>query len=294
MAFLKNGEFNMVLLTFFILISIGFTFFLFASYSILSPFIVLLLLCSALFVVSIIFYGKYKNEQEKNKQMSNKIYGLLHDLKVPLTSVLGYIELIELQEISEQTRFKFLQIIKFEAVKFLQTINNFSDEKTKINSNKVTDCKEIISSVCRSLALEANKKNIKISYNCDSFIFISFDKIQFWRVISNLLENAIKYNKEDGSIFISVSSDDKNVVITFEDTGIGIKPENIMKVFNKGFRENDNLEVEGSGLGLHNVYQTITSNGSQIKLESKEGYGTRFTLKLNKAVTEEPNEKFKN
>jgi len=267
---------------------------LFASYSILSPFIVLLLLCSALFVVSIIFYGKYKNEQEKNKQMSNKIYGLLHDLKVPLTSVLGYIELIELQEISEQTRFKFLQIIKFEAVKFLQTINNFSDEKTKINSNKVTDCKEIISSVCRSLALEANKKNIKISYNCDSFIFISFDKIQFWRVISNLLENAIKYNKEDGSIFISVSSDDKNVVITFEDTGIGIKPENIMKVFNKGFRENDNLEVEGSGLGLHNVYQTITSNGSQIKLESKEGYGTRFTLKLNKAVTEEPNEKFKN
>ena len=239
---------------------------------------ILFLVCLVLLVYFIVKKNIEKNKQEQKQKVSE----LLHDLKTPLTSILGYVELLKSVERTPETQEEFLGIIEFEAEKLLQLLGNGLSENTDNKEVKsATNCAKVISLICRGLSPDAKKRNISLSYSCDPELYVDFEENKLWRVISNLIENSIKYNKPDGSVEVSAASDSDYVIIECKDTGIGIKPENITKVFKRGFREEKKLP--GFGLGLSTVRKIVSENGGFIQLESEYGIGTKFTLKLRKA-----------
>lgn len=239
---------------------------------------ILFLVCLGLLVYFIVKKNIEKNKQEQKQKVSE----LLHDLKTPLTSILGYVELLKSVERTPETQEEFLGIIEFEAEKLLQLLGSGLSENADSKEVKsATNCAKVISLICRGLSPDAKKRNISLNYSCDPDLYVDFEENKLWRVISNLIENSIKYNKPNGTVEVTAASDSDYVIIEFKDTGIGIKPENITKVFKRGFREEKKLP--GFGLGLSTVRKIVSENGGFIQLESEYGIGTKFTLKLRKA-----------
>ncbi len=243
--------------------------------------LIIFLLIIIVFVVVLYFIVKSYVGRTK-KEQKEELAKLLHDLRSPLTSIIGYVELLKTKERSRDQQEEFLSIIEFESEKLLQMLSSGLSESAGNDTTKnSTNCAKIISLISRGLSPDAAKKGISIEYQCDPNVYVDFDETKLWRVISNLAENSIKYNKPNGKIKISAVSDSDFVIIECEDTGIGIKSENIPKVFEKGYRENKKLP--GFGYGLSTVKQIVTLNGGTITLESEYGVGTKFTLKLRKA-----------
>lgn len=239
---------------------------------------ILFLVCLVLFIYFLVKKNIDKSKQEQKQKVSE----LLHDIKTPLTSILGYVELLKSSERTPETQEEFLGIIEFEAEKLLQLLGSGLDENTEHKEVKSsTNCAKVISLICRGLSPDAKKKHINLNYNCDPELYVDFAENKLWRVISNLIENAIKYNKPNGTVHVSAKNNSDYVIIECEDTGIGIKPENITKVFKRGFREEKKLP--GFGLGLSTVRKIVSENGGFIQLESEHGVGTKFTLKLKKS-----------
>lgn len=210
----------------------------------------------------------------------NKIENLkdvLHDFKTPLTSILGYVELLRVNR-DQKSRENFLNIIEEESKKILHMIDSFVlDQKSE---NDITDCREVADSICREFSPIAQLKNIFIQVNCENNLKISFNKTDFWRVASNIVGNAIKYGKDDGFLKISIYREFDFVVWEFVDNGMGISEENLTNIFKKGFREKPAGSQKGSGLGLYNVRNIVSMNGGTITVQSKLGEGSKFTLKV--------------
>ena len=241
--------------------------------------LVVIVLIAVLYFVVRSYVDRIKKDQKE------EVAKLLHDLKSPLSSIIGYVELLKTKERSIEQQEEFLGIIEFESEKLLQMLTSGLSESSGTEPPRnSTNCAKIISLISRGLSPDAAKKGITIEYQCDPEVYVDFDETKLWRVISNLAENSIKYNKPNGKIKISVISDSDSVIIECEDTGIGIRSENISKVFEKGYRENNKLP--GFGYGLSTVKQIVTLNGGSITLESEYGIGTKFTLKLRKAEPE--------
>ena len=205
---------------------------------------------------------------------------MIHDLKTPLTSILGYVELIK-ESKNKKSINNFLDIIEFESQKLLNMINLLMD-LSDIDFGAVgkVDCDKVISHVIREFDPVFKKKNIKVSYECDDKIEALFGEIDLWRVVSNIFSNSVKYGKEGGYLNVHVYEDSDFAVLEFVDNGIGIKNENLTNIFKKGFREEKNGDVVGHGYGLSNVREIVSKNGGIIYLESEPGKGSKFTIKL--------------
>lgn len=202
---------------------------------------------------------------------------VLHDFKTPLTSILGYVELLKVNR-DQKSRETFLNIIEEESKKILHMIDSFALERK--SENDITDCKEIANSICREFRPIVQSKNISIQVDCEDNLKICFDKTDFWRVASNIVGNAIKYGKHDGFLKINIYREFDFVVWEFIDNGMGISEENLTNIFKKGFREKLAESQKGSGLGLYNVRNIISMNGGTITVQSKLGEGSKFTLRV--------------
>ena len=135
----------------------------------------------------------------------------------------------------------------------------------------------------------ANEKNIKIERDIPDNISVYNDKRRFKQIIINLLSNAIKYTNE-GSVKITVNTIDNTILeISFFDTGIGIKKEDITRIFEPFQQLDDKLtkKAEGTGLGLHLVKKLLNFMNGKISLESEYGKGSVFTITMPLKITEE-------
>lgn len=235
-------------------------------------FLVIILIC-------VYFYVK-KYVSRKHQEEKQKVSEFLNGFKPSIDSILGYIELLKNEENDVQTQEKYLNIIELEAEKLM--LLSGMGETSNVKETKVsTNCSEVVSSMCRSLAHDAKIKGIELNYHFNPDLYVDFEARRVCRVVSNLVDNSIKYSETGGKVDVTVKDDSDYVVIECEDTGGGIKPENITKVFNKGFRESDDLP--GFGYGLSKVREIVSENGGYIKLESEYGKGTKFTLKFRKS-----------
>ena len=235
-------------------------------------FLVIILICVYFYVRK---YISMKHQEEKQK-----VSEFLHNFKPSINSILGYVELIKNEENDVQTREKYLEIIEFEAEKLmmLSEMGKTSDVKeTKVPAN----CSKVVSLMCRNLAHYAKTKGIELNYHCNPNLYVDFEIRKLCRVVSNLVDNSIKYSETGGKINVTVRDNSDYVVIECEDTGVGIKPENMTKIFNKGFKEDEDLP--GFGYGLSKVREIVSKNGGHIKLESEYGKGTKITLKFRKS-----------
>lgn len=212
------------------------------------------------------------------------IEGIIHDLKTPITSIIGFVELLKKGGHDEKTVREFYDIIDSEAKRLLKLIDSMPRISLKANSagtSGICNLSVEIQKFVKELEPLADKRNIKIDIKVNSEeIYVSVPESKIARIVTNIVENAIKYNKESGKIFINLVEKSNLAYIKIKDTGIGIAENEIDKVFDRHYRATSGKEinVEGSGLGLAIAKDIAESYGGSIKVSSKLGESTEFII----------------
>ena len=219
---------------------------------------------------------------EENTEIMKKEFfaNASHELKSPLTSIIGYQELIkegiikdnnEIKNISEKTLKESIRM-KNIVLDMLELSKLESKEVKEIES---LNLKEIIEDIISSNEVLIKQKNIKITANLkDFYINSSFEDIQ--KLLSNIISNAINYNNINGEIELIL----KDNSFICKDTGIGIKKEDLPRIFERFYRVDKSRSKEngGTGLGLAIVKHICLNYHYKIKVDSKFGLGTTFTI----------------
>ena len=153
--------------------------------------------------------------------------------------------------------------------------------ESEINISSV-NINEILEAVLKRLKPIAESKNIELIFESFRPVIADVDELKFASVATNLVENAIKYNNTDGTVTASLNSDHQYFYLKVTDTGIGISEENQDRVFER-FLEFDKArsrETGGTGLGLAITKEIVMKHHGSIKIHSKEGEGTTFTVRI--------------
>jgi len=168
--------------------------------------------------------------------------------------------------------------------KFITSILDLTKiESQNLALNKINkDVNSIIKGIVEELRYEANQKSIKVVSELAPLYPIEVDIVLIKRVLSNLIENALKYSGENSTVTVKTWDDDKWVTIEIEDNGVGIPEEDLEHIFDKFYRvKNDaSHSIKGTGLGLYLVKYFVELHGGTISASSKLGQGTNFTVKL--------------
>lgn len=207
-----------------------------------------------------------------------------HELKTPLTSIKGFVEtLLEGAMDDQEHGRQFLKIIQNHSDRLNSLINDLLDlssmESRDISLRKEDfDLKELVQEVVSGFTSQFKKKNIEISNGLPVSLIVRADRNRVEQVITNLLDNALKFNKDGGSIKI-YADDIQNVLKVFvEDTGIGIPAKDIPRIFERFYRVDKarSREMGGTGLGLSIVKHIAELHGGSVGVESIEGLGSKF------------------
>ena len=227
------------------------------------------------------------------KLKSEFVSNVSHELKTPLTAIMGFIETINGPAKNDvEQKEKFLKIIQVEAERMQRLVND-TLSLTRVEESEYQTPNERVSlwycanSACDSVQTLADKKNIKISfqkeYQKDEF-FIKGNADQITEVFENLLDNAITYSKDDTNITIAFSEKEENIEFKIIDQGHGIPKDDIVRVSERFFRSKtaNMYKKNSSGLGLAIVKHIINRHAGSLLIESTEGKGSTFTITLPK------------
>lgn len=220
------------------------------------------------------------------------IADISHELKTPIFAAQGFIHtLLDGAMYDKQVRDKFLK----KSAKSLDGLQNLVEHLLTLSQLETGQIKmkfedfdlyAVTQDIFDQLEPKAKKKNMNLEFS-DSTISpcpVLGDKFRLTHVMSNLLENAIKYGNEGGVITVDLGDDKNNVMITVKDDGPGIPPEHLKRIFERFYRlDKSRSKVGGgSGLGLAIVKQTLEAHNSNVMVTSKINKGTAFTFKLKK------------
>jgi signal transduction histidine kinase len=211
-----------------------------------------------------------------------------HELRGPITVIRGYLELLGQElptlEKSQQELVDRLQVSSERLSGYINNILNVSRYdrnhlKLHLQEERVYD---IIASLIPDLALRARTQNRKLTFHVsDTLPTIAADRSSLSEVISNLIDNAIKYSKDGGEIVVSASVKDNFVELTVKDFGIGMPGSVVGNLFNKFYRSHRSRQtVSGTGLGLYICKAIVESHGGSIWVRSVENEGTTFGFTL--------------
>lgn len=224
-----------------------------------------------------------KEQENIRKRLTGDIS---HELKTPLTNIQSHLEAM-IDGIWEPTEERLLSV-KEEAerlsslVSDMQKLNKYDESSIKLKKDNV-NISDIICFVIFQFSNLAKSKNIKIEYEKKN-INLYCDKDKITQALVNILSNAIRYSNEVSTIFIEEKLKDNKVIISIEDQGIGISEEDLKYVFERFYRADKSRTraTGGTGIGLTIVKSIVSSHGGEVKLESKLGEGSKFTIILPK------------
>ncbi|MDR0286433.1 MAG: hypothetical protein LBI03_01805 [Clostridiales bacterium] len=222
-------------------------------------------------------------EQQKRDFFSNAS----HELKTPITSIIGFSEMFNKNMVKgEQEKSEIMGRIETEAKRMSELIGDIltiSKLESNGENNEYADVNfsEVIKEAVITVSPIKDNTTIEINMDLDNIIYRA-DKRQIYELCVNLIENAVKYNKPDGKVYISLKTENKDVVLTVKDTGIGIPQEYQARVFERFYRVDygRNKKVGGTGLGLSIVKHIVSLYGGKITLQSKKDDGTTITITL--------------
>ncbi len=229
------------------------------------------------------------DEKERLLDMKKRFTAnVSHELKTPLTSISGYGEMLQGNMVPPEDVPEIGGIIFKES----QRLINLTHDIIQLSQLEEYDYKPIIDYVelmpvvqycVGALSIKAQKKNVQIAVN-GSDCKIKGTKSLIEELVYNLVENAIKYNIEGGSVTVDVSESKKEVCLTVSDTGIGIPEKYLGRVFERFFRvdKSRSKATGGTGLGLAIVKHTAEYLGGSVSVKSKENEGTEITVRLAK------------
>lgn len=226
-----------------------------------------------------------------NKIRRDFVANVSHELKTPATSLRLLAEsLVEIiDEDPEQARHFALQL-KSETDRLSRLISDLLDLTRLESEEKVTDpepvdVRGVLMSVLSRMRPAARQKNITLRWRRagDAADYtVMGDETQLGSMFANLVDNAIKYTPEGGSVEVSAEADEKSVRVRVADTGIGIPEKKLPRIFERFYRVDKarSKETGGTGLGLSIVRHVAENHGGKVTVESTEGEGTTFTVYL--------------
>jgi signal transduction histidine kinase len=185
-----------------------------------------------------------------------------------------------------------LNYLNEEVVRFGRLLNNldvlkeFESESIKLNFETIF-LDELIADICKDFYMVAENKNIKLYYSVvphEDYV-IPGDKDKLKQVFINLISNALKFTKGYGKVEIKLYSRNKDIIVEVKDNGIGIKKEDLPFIFERLYRgDKSRHQIEGSGIGLTIVKNTLQLHHASVEVESKEGEGTTFKIYFKKNI----------
>lgn len=213
-----------------------------------------------------------------------------HELKAPVAAVYGYLSLLvdDSLKLSEAQEKNFIKRSKIRLDSLLKMVNDLLDisrmeMKTAKREIVSVNLPDIIKSVVELFQFEAEKREVVVAFDVNQPLpELNADQDEMTRLFTNLISNAIKYNKVKGTIEIKMNYSMPYIVTEIKDNGIGLKPEEKNKLFQEFFRaKNENTrEISGTGLGLSIVKRIIDSYAGKIEVESEFNNGTTFRVYL--------------
>lgn len=227
--------------------------------------------------------------EEVNAERNRKEFtaNISHELKTPLQTIVGYTELIKNEIIKPENTPTYINKIYKEANRLNQLIEDIIrlsqlDEQQVVTTN-VVSLKRIANEVVNELEETASLKNVKLNVLSEDDICINGSEMLLHEIIYNLCDNAIKYNKQDGYVNVSIYEKDNHVCLEVEDGGIGIGKEHHEKIFERFYRvdKSHSKKSGGTGLGLSIVKNAVKYHQGTIDIESELEKGTKITVKFN-------------
>lgn len=211
-----------------------------------------------------------------------------HELRTPLTLIKGYTKGIMDVELPEHKRNEYFKIICEETDRLTELINNLLDlSRMETGKNILNKEKFNINELIRRNILKYSngleEKNINVEINfIEEPLWVIADKESISQVISNLIDNAVKFMNYEDSLIISTITEKNKALISIRDTGIGILNEDIENIWERFYKgdKSRSRQVKGTGLGLSIVKEIIKSHNEEIKVKSKIGEGTEFLFTL--------------
>ena len=211
-----------------------------------------------------------------------------HELKTPLTTIYGISDMLVGGIVKPEDIPGFAKNIRDEAgrmITLIQDILKLSqlDENTFSDQRERVDLYELAQSAAERLRPQADEKHVTISVTGERSEFTGIATV-LEEMIYNLLDNAVKYNKQGGRADVDVRSSGDDIVVTVSDTGIGVPADSIDRIFERFYRadKNHSRKIGGTGLGLSIVKHGVSLHGGSITVKSSEGSGTTFTMALPK------------
>lgn len=226
--------------------------------------------------------------QTMNEYQKQFLANVSHDFRSPLTSIKGYTEAIADGTIPPEMQEKYLGIILFEVDRLHKLTNNLL-ELNQLDSNGMIleistfDINSVIKETIETFETQCNKKQIAIDLILDTpTIMVDADLPKIQRVIQNLLDNAIKFSKNESNIEIHTTEKQLKCFISIKDHGIGIPKEDIRKIWTRFYKGDTSRgkNKTGTGLGLSITKEIIEAHGENINVISTEGVGTEFLFSL--------------
>lgn len=211
-----------------------------------------------------------------------------HELKTPLTTIYGISDMLVGGIVKPEDIPGFAKNIRDEAgrmITLIQDILKLSqlDENTFSDQRERVDLYELAQSAAERLRPQADEKHVTISVTGERSEFTGIATV-LEEMIYNLLDNAVKYNKQGGRADVDVRSSGDYIVVTVSDTGIGVPADSIDRIFERFYRadKSHSRKIGGTGLGLSIVKHGVSLHGGSITVKSSEGSGTTFTMALPK------------
>lgn len=216
-----------------------------------------------------------------------------HELKTPLTSISGFAEILKNGGTDEQTTKDFANTIYEETQRMISLVNDIIklsklDEKSISQEKEEINLAELSKEIITALLPVAEKKNVHIDFEAENPSFINGVRSVIYEMVYNLVENAIKYNKNDGKVIVKIEKKSENpssrikpvVILSVSDTGIGIPKNEQERVFERFYRidKSRSKESGGTGLGLSIVKHGAKYHNAKVALSSQEGKGSTFTI----------------
>jgi signal transduction histidine kinase len=263
--------------------------YIFDSVSFMIPSVIFTLVLLITFIVTLYLVFRQKKLTEMKNDFINN---MTHEFKTPISTISLAAQMLKDPSVAKSPQM-FQHIsgvindetkrLRFQVEKVLQ-MSMFDRQKATLKTKEL-DINELITSVINTFALKVERYNGKITSELDAEEpMINADEMHITNVIFNLMDNAVKYKKPDVDLHLNVRTwnEPGKVMISIEDNGIGIKKEDLKKIFEKFYRvHTGNLhDVKGFGLGLAYVKKIITDHKGLIRAESEPNVGTKFIIAL--------------
>jgi two-component system phosphate regulon sensor histidine kinase PhoR len=225
-----------------------------------------------------------KLERVRQEFLSN----ISHELRTPLTSILAFVETLEDGAIDDaQNNRRFLEVIRKNAQRMQELVEDFSElssieaREVKVDPKRI-EVSVIASDTLASLSAFANERSVELLNMVPDDSYVTADKLRLQQMLTNLVDNAIKFNREGGTVTITFEEEAGNDVICVQDTGSGISKEQQQRIFERFYRIDSarSREAGGTGLGLAIVKHLARLHNGEVTVKSVASVGTTFRISL--------------